>query len=190
MILLLKNIILTILLTSAPVTLSQISEQGKLVEALSEYNRYNDIATAIVEVSENSEPFDRSKDDVVKKAALIMSIALTESRLDKNIQFGISRGDRGKSWCLMQILIGNGKTNEGFTGPELASDLNKCLLSGYNIAKRSFGVCSNLKDYRDRLSGYTTGKCLNDEKHSRLKVNLYSYYYSLITLKLKKSLEQ
>ena len=184
----LSIIIFGILMKSAPIQVTNDLTEVERVNLLnSETKRYDEIAVAIANVATESSILESNTDaDIIKKAALITAIAVTESRLDKKTQFGITRGDRGRSWCLMQMNIGKGKTAEGFTGEELVNDLNKCLLTGFNAAKRSMGACQNTGAYTDRLAAYTTGTCQSNEKHSRMKMNLMNHYYSKIMMELKK----
>jgi len=88
----------------------------------------------------------------------------------KDVDAGIKRGDHGRSWCVMQIHIGNGKTKEGWTGPELISDRKKCFRSGYKSVKLSFGACWN-KPIDQRLNAYASGNCENGIKESKERMN-------------------
>lgn len=107
---------------------------------------------------------------------LVMSIALFESgyRRDVDLNLGkLARGDNGRSWCLMQINIGEGSTKEGWTGRELIEDRKKCFSAGLELIRQSFKSCKDT-DYEllDRLTGYTVGRCTKNEPKSRQRVVL------------------
>ena len=177
-----------ILLSSAPIKISPYLS-GEEQEAIlqSETQRYQEISEAIVRVAQNTKQLESNTEfDIIKKIALLSAIAVTESGLNKDIQLGKRRGDWGRSVCLMQMNIGKGKTPEGWTAEDLVTDLDKCLTTGLRAAKQSLGGCSNLKNYIDRLGGYTTGKCLDNEPESRKKMNLMFYYYSKLLYQMKK----
>lgn len=99
-------------------------------------------------------------------AAMITVIAAGESGgFNRTVELGHARGDGGKSWCLMQMNIGSGRTDEGWTGPDLISDRRKCLRSGMRAANRSIKSCSRW-GLLSGLSIYDTGKCVKNEKIS------------------------
>jgi len=181
-------ILMQILLSAAPIKINQqlsIGEQQSVLQ--SETQRYQEISEAIIRVSQNAKPLESNSEfDVIKKIALISAIAVTESNLNKDVQYGIVRGDKGRSVCLMQMNIGKAKTPEGWFAEDLTSDLDKCLTAGLRAAKQSIGACSHLKSYVDRLGGYTTGKCSDNEPESRKKMNLMFYYYSKVIQQIKK----
>jgi tetratricopeptide (TPR) repeat protein len=115
----------------------------------------------------------RGRSDTMK---LVMSIALFESGYRRDVDFNLgklSRGDNGRSWCLMQINIGEGLTKEGWTGKDLIEDRKKCFAAGLNLIRQSFKSCKDT-DYEllDRLTGYTVGRCIKNEPKSRQRVTL------------------
>jgi hypothetical protein len=57
----------------------------------------------------------------------------------------------------MQIQV-HGKTAEGWSGPELIRDRQKCLAAGLHLIRESFTWCKHMA-LRHRLSGYTSGSC-------------------------------
>lgn len=92
--------------------------------------------------------------------ALLLKIAASENSYIEN-PGGVPEINGGRSWCMMSLNIGNGKTIEGWTGPELDADRRKCFKAGYNAMKRSFGGCRRLP-FKYGLSVYHSGKCLED----------------------------
>jgi hypothetical protein len=110
----------------------------------------------------------------VQTGLLLASVAFYESggyRRDVDLGIGKkARGDSGRSWCLMQINIGDGTTLEHWSGRDLVEDRQKCLRVGLRRMRQSFEMCSG-QAFIDRLSGYTTGRCTvaDDYSHRRMK---------------------
>jgi hypothetical protein len=105
---------------------------------------------------------------------VLASVAFYESggyRRDVDLGIGRkARGDSGRSWCLMQINLGDGVTDERWSGRDLVLDRQKCLRVGLRRMRESFDMCKTLT-FVDRLSGYTVGRCTADDdfSHRRLK---------------------
>jgi hypothetical protein len=105
---------------------------------------------------------------------LLASVAFYESGgYRRDVDFGIgdkARGDSGRSWCLMQINLGDGRTVERWSGRDLVLDRQKCLRVGLRRLRQSFEMCKG-EAFMDRLSGYTTGRCTADDdfSHRRMK---------------------
>lgn len=139
--------------------------------------RYESIATDMAEVIEKSKPIFNGKDAELRTAALLSSIAFYESGLRKDVDEGNARGDSGRSWCLMQINIGNGHVLVGdaemksWTGKDLVTDRKKCFAAAIEVVRASMKQCSHLKD-GSVLGGYTTGKCIANEKTATSRWNL------------------
>jgi len=144
--------------------------------------RYEQIANDMEEVINSSEPIFSGEDNNIKLAALITSISFFESGFHKMVDNGKIRGDNGKSWCLMQINIGNSNVLIGtdemkkWSGKDLVSDRKKCFKAGIEAIRNSLNKCSYLKE-KDKLSAYTSGKCINDEKKGQYR---WLYSQSLI----------
>jgi hypothetical protein len=95
-------------------------EEGKL--------RYESIATSILSTVVKEKPIFPGKTGRIRTAALMLSIAMFESgfRRDVDLNLGTNgRGDGGKSWCMMQVQLGNevyvgedGKIIKGLTPPK------------------------------------------------------------------------
>lgn len=130
--------------------------------------RYESIARDVAEVAldPNEAPLFGGPEGRAQTALLVASIASYESggfRRDVDLGSGKrSRGDGGRSWCIMQVNVGNGVTAEGWTGRDLVQDRHKCIRAGLALIRESFSLCHALT-LRDRLSGYTTGRCTADE---------------------------
>lgn len=145
-------------------------------------DRMERIATDIVEVT-----YDKSEAPIILigpnsrrlAAMMVFAVARHESsfyyNMDKN-EGKDPRGDNGRSWCLMQLNIGKGKTSEGWRGSELIDDRQKCLRSGYRSMKQSFGACRRYPQIYG-LSAYASGLCTKGRKASKEMVNMGFYYY-------------
>jgi hypothetical protein len=84
---------------------------------------------------------------------------------------GLSRGDSGRSWCLMQIHVGKGTTAEGWSGPDLVGSREKCIRAGLHILRRSAIACRR-KPVDQWLNAYASGTCDRGEVESRARVDM------------------
>lgn len=105
--------------------------------------------------------------------ALLMKIAASEHAYIETVG-GIPEIRGGRSWCLMSLNIGKGRTIEGWTGPELDASRIKCFRAGYNAMKRSFGGCRK-HPFIYGLSVYNSGTCNNQDTASVNRINEASY---------------
>lgn len=158
--------ILTVLLSIVPP--QKISPHTK--ESVEDMTaRYESIAKDMSKAIEQSKPLFKGEDVELRTAALLLSIAYYESGFNKNVDEGHIRGDKGRSWCLMQINIGNGHVIVGdsemksWTGKDLIKDRKKCFAVGLETIRASLNQCHFL-DGAGALSGYTTGKCISHER--------------------------
>jgi hypothetical protein len=153
--------------------------------------RYMSIAQDVVSVvyAPGMKPLFRGPSGRAQTVSVILSVMFHEGSFMKNVDFGLgkyARGDGGRSWCLMQIKVGNGKTMpwnivhdrpkrwndppeevfNGYTGEELVHDRKLCISEGLKILRLSFGQCSKLP-MEDRLRSYASGSCEKGEDASR-----------------------
>lgn len=137
----------------------------------------------------NNDPIGRAK-----TLAVMLAIADSESggfRKDVDFNIGkLSRGDGGKSWCLMQIQLSrpnaDGRTNvriglkgdqyeyvyakdKGFGGEDLIANRKACFRVALHMARESFRACGSLP-VEDRLSIYAGGDCTVGRAASRVRV--------------------
>lgn len=133
--------------------------------------RYESIAhdLASVVLDEGELPLFSGRDGRTETALLMLSVASFESSFRKSVDDGIGRGDGGRSYCLMQIHVGDGITREGWTGRQLIEDRRRCFRAALHILHSSFGACHALP-LEDRLSAYGTGHCVSDANVSRSRV--------------------
>lgn len=162
--------------------------------------RYESIARDLVDVvySPETKPLFAGPDGRAKTAALVLSMMRFESDFRRDVDFGIAagRGDHGRSFCLMQIQTGSGRTwpwnkvkqrfaldkdppsevEIGWTGEELLQDRKKCLTAGLRIAKMSFNACGSLPE-SERLRVYASGSCGRGVKESANRFALAKRWY-------------
>lgn len=130
--------------------------------------RLQSIAQDIVSVvyDEKELPLFSGVNGKEKSAIFIATWAAYESGwFHKGVDGGSRRGDSGRSWCIMQLNIGKGKTVEGWTGPELVDDRKKCIRAGYHIMKSSMKMCRGSE--RDGITAYMSGNCKVGLEHTR-----------------------
>jgi hypothetical protein len=133
--------------------------------------RYESIAhdAAAVALDPSEEPLFAGPDGRTQTALFMLSIASFESDYKRTVDQGIGRGDHGRSYCLMQIRVGDGTTREGWTGRQLVTDRKLCFRAALHILHGSFNVCRNLP-VEDRMSAYATGRCFANAAISRSRV--------------------
>jgi hypothetical protein len=162
--------------------------------------RYESIARDLVDVvySSKMKALFAGPDGRAKTAALVLSMMRFESDFRRDVDFGIAagRGDHGRSFCLMQIQTGSGRTwpwnkvkqrfaldkdppeevEIGWTGEELLQDRKKCVTAGLRIAKMSFNACGSLPEV-ERLRVYASGSCGRGVKESVNRFALANRWY-------------
>ncbi|AUX28769.1 MULTISPECIES: hypothetical protein [Sorangium] len=135
--------------------------------------RYHEIARAAAKVAYDPElkPLFGGPRGRAETMALLLSIAYFESGYRRDVDLGLGKLARGSGVdsCLLQIRVGAGKTREGWSHEDLVSDREKCFRSGLALIRRSFGACRK-QEARDRLSAYTRGRCIVNDKHSRARI--------------------
>jgi hypothetical protein len=138
--------------------------------------RYESIAHDIADVAldPNEPPLFGGPEGRAQTALFVTAIAFYESGgFRRDVDAGVgkrSRGDSGRSWCLMQINLGDGLTPQRWSGRDLVQDRQKCIRAGLGRIRESFALCRALP-LDDRLSGYTKGRCVADEdlSHRRMR---------------------
>jgi len=157
--------------------------------------RYNSIVNDIIAVVYNpdTKPLFRGPDGRARTVAVILSVMSHESGFMKHVDYNLGkygRGDSGRSWCMMQIKVGKGRTMpwnivhnrppkwndpaeevfKGYTGEELIQDRKLCISEGLKILRLSFGQCSKLP-LEDRLRSYASGNCDDGAAASHNRMN-------------------
>lgn len=156
--------------------------------------RYQSIATDIVEVvyDPKTKPLFKGPEGRARTVSVILALMLHESAFMKNVDEGkgkFARGDAGKSWCLLQLNVGNGRSWSwnakhdrlpragddpadivpGFTGPEMVADRKKCITAGLRGLRVSFSSCPRLP-LDQKLRIYGSGSCSKGGKASAVRM--------------------
>lgn len=156
--------------------------------------RYRSIAKDVIEVVFNPEvkvPFT-GVSARTRTAALVLGVMFHESSFTKHVDYGLgkyAKGDEGRSWCMMQLNIGAGRTLpwnakhdrpkrwgddpddifDGYTGEELVKDRKKCVQEGLKVLRLSIRGCSS-NPLLERLASYTSGDCKKGLEESRIRM--------------------
>ena len=135
------------------------------------HERYGSIAHDLAEVAldESESPLFNGADGRTETALLMLSVASFESSFSKRVDDGSRRGDRGSSYCLMQIHVGHAFTREGWNGQQLVDDRKLCFRAALHLLQNSFSACRSLQ-VDDRLSAYASGHCYSEARISRSRV--------------------
>lgn len=138
--------------------------------------RYENIARDAAEVAfdESEAPLFDGPDARLETALLVLSVASYESAFRKRVDVGEGRGDSGRSYCLMQILVSDARRQ--LTGDDLVRDRKLCLRAGLHLLRGSFGICRKLP-LVDRLSAYATGRCIAGTLVSRDRVQRALHWF-------------
>jgi hypothetical protein len=126
-----------------------------------------DVASVVLDDAEL--PLFEGPDARAETALLMLSVASFESSYHVKVDEGGHRGDNGRSYCLMQIHVGDGKTREGWTGSELISNRTLCFRAALHMLHASFNACRAFP-LEDRLGAYATGHCFLGANVSRSRV--------------------
>ena len=134
--------------------------------------RYKALATALAEVV--LDPEERSlypgPDGRRHTAALMLSLAYHESGYRRDIDLGIGKKERpGRQyWCVMQIGV-DGKTAEGWTGPDLVADRHRCFRAALHKLQQTRGSC-RAQGPDAWLRSYAAGDCSRGGKPAAQRI--------------------
>lgn len=189
--------IVSLIVSVAPVGRPQYIQEAKETEQETR-DRYALIAKDLVDVvyDKNEKPLFSGDISRVKTMTVMLAIMNYESGFRKDVDLGkgkFSKGDGGKSWCMMQINLGtanaNGKTSnriqvdsngvfsfttdptKGWGGEDLVADHKACFKAGLAIIRSSFNACG-ATDIKDKLKAYASGNCNAGQKESRIRMGL------------------
>jgi hypothetical protein len=144
--------------------------------------RYAAIARSIAQVAldPNEEPVFGGELGRVRTAALLLSISYFESGWRNDVDLGLggrARGDAGRSWCLMQVMVGNGRTAEGWTGLDLVASRERCMRAGLHLVRRSTQACRG-RPVDQWLNAYASGRCEAGVPESRARMSKAKRWFS------------
>lgn len=125
------------------------------MEALVPGTDHAELGAAVSRVVEAEAPLFADDEDRLKTASFYVALLYRESRFDNR-----AIGDKGRSFCAGQILLGQRKTPEGWTGKDLLADPNKCMTVVSRMLRESFHVCRRLP-VSERMALYARGSCSN-----------------------------
>lgn len=169
--------ILSILLAVLPPSTIDTAKDGETVQEIEQ--RYGSIAHDLAEVVAVQEPLFQGARGRFKTAALLISVARYESTLRRDVDIGEVRGDGGRSWCLMQINVGEKTVRVGteemltWKGADLVQDRRKCFRAGLEHLRASLQQCRLFRTGAGLISGYIHGpNCVPDDKRSALRWDL------------------
>jgi hypothetical protein len=145
--------------------------------------RYESIARDLsaVVLDDAEAPLFNGPDARAQTALLMLSIASFESAFRKVVDDGVVRGDGGRSYCLMQIRVGQEVTREGWTGRQLIENRKRCFRAALHMLRTSFNMCHSYP-VEDRVSVYATGHCMLDAPISRSRVVRARHWWAMHAL--------
>lgn len=98
------------------------------------------LAEAITSRVEMEPPLFKGDEDKKRTASFLVAVAFRESSLRADAVGDFRRG-RPTSFCAFQVHTWDGKTQEGWTGPELAEDPDKCVKVAMRMLRQSMKIC-------------------------------------------------
>ena len=126
--------------------------------------RYQAIARDLAEVvmEEDQTPLFAGDTGRAKTALLALAFANYESGgFRADVDKAGPSGDGGAAWCLMQV-------HAPYTSE--VKDRKGCFRAGLHAFRDSWSMCKT-GSVADRLTGYTVGRCVTDERESRRRTN-------------------
>lgn len=151
---------MSILVTLSPLD-RKIYHSNDVETPIEKKERLEMISKDIIEIvfDDNERPLFDGPQGRLKSAVYVATWSSHESGgFRKGVDVGLSRGDKGSSWCMMQLHIGKGKTAEGWTGEDLVNDRKKCIRAGYHLMRQSMGQCRKMNE-RNAMAAYASGRC-------------------------------
>ncbi|MDB4944402.1 MAG: hypothetical protein JWP97_3936 [Labilithrix sp.] len=102
---------------------------------------HDQLAEAIATRATAEAPLFKGDEDRLKTSALLVAIAFRESSLRANA-VGDHVAGKPTSFCAFQIHVpGGARTADGWTGPELAEDPDKCVTTALHMLRESMQKC-------------------------------------------------
>ena len=98
------------------------------------------LAEAITNRVEAEAPLFKNDEDKKRTASFLVAVAFRESSL-KADAVGDFRNGKPTSFCAFQVHTWDGRTTEGWSGPDLAEDPNKCVTVAMRMLRQSMKSC-------------------------------------------------
>lgn len=98
------------------------------------------LAEAITNRVEMEAPLFKGDEDKKRTASFLVAVAFRESSL-KADAVGDFRNGKPTSFCAFQVHTWDGRTSEGWSGPDLAEDPNKCVTVAMRMLRQSMKMC-------------------------------------------------
>ena len=136
------------------------------------------IAQDIEQVVLSEQPLWDDPQGRARTALLLASVMWHESKFAIEVDEHTGRQRRRPYVCMMQVRVGRGRTQEGWTAQQLAEDRQKCLRAGLHIAQHSFRLCAGQPDHL-RLAAYVSGSCRKGHPQSRVRIQEVKRWWSL-----------
>lgn len=175
--------VLTLITSVSPLSQKWSYPEAKETE-VDRQARYESISKDVLAVvyDTNEAPLFKGPNGRAETAEVILAIASNESGFRKDVDLNLgdySRGDGGKSWCMMQVQLGKptkGKTRQrilllpngnydwttdptkGYGGEDLIANRQVCFRAALHMIRVSFSACSKLP-MKSKLRLYTSGSC-------------------------------
>lgn len=109
--------------------------------ALAPQRSHDRLATAIASRAEAEAPLFKGDEDRKRTTALLVAMAFRESSLREDA-VGDHRAGKPTSFCAFQLHLPWGaKSAEGWTGPELVDDPEKCVSAAMHLVRESMRAC-------------------------------------------------
>ena len=161
--------------------------------------QYEQIAADVETVIRSEKPLYKGPDGKLRTTMVVLSTMLYESNFRYDVDYGIGpsgKGDNGRSVCMMQINLGQGRSiswnvvhdraamptdptyeiERGWTAKELLADRQKCIRTGLRYIRMSFASCHHMPE-QDWLRAYVSGACVYGAETSAGRIGLAKGWY-------------
>ncbi len=196
-----KEWVLSFIRTVAPPGRKIYYPEGQETKEVAEA-RYDSIAKDLLGViyHPKTKPLFTGPYGRARTMAVVLSVMFHESSFMRHVDYGLgkyARGDKGKSVCMMQIFVDDGRTMrwnvvenrpvkwkdpkadifEGYTGDEILADRQICIREGLKVLMVSFGGTKGMP-LDDRLRIYASGSRDKGAASSRNRMRTAMQWYA------------
>jgi hypothetical protein len=196
-----KEWVLSFIRNVAPPGRKVYYPEGQETKELAE-TRYDSIAKDLLGViyHPKTKPLFTGPYGRARTLAVVLSVMMHESSFMRHVDYGLgkyAKGDQGKSVCLMQIFVDEGRTmrwntvenrpvkwndptadiSNGYTGDEILSDRQICIREGMKVLLVSFGGTKGMP-LDERLRIYASGSRDKGAESSRNRMRTAMQWYA------------